>query len=300
LVAKGNPASLLVDVQDDDIQLLALLDHLAGVANFLRPRQVRDVDQTVDSRLDLDEDTEVGDVSNGASQHRARRIASGNTDPWIRLELLHAERDLLVLLVDVEDLDLHQLSQGDHLARVANVLRPAHLGDMDESLDTLLELDERAVIRDRHDLAFDDRALLIFLFDILPWVRLKLLQTQRDSLPLLVVIKNDDVELLIQLDEFGRMRDAAPGEVGDVQVPIHTAQIDEDTEIRDVLDGALEDLAGLHGRENLLPLSFELLLDERLMRDDDILVGRIELYDLELHPLFEIGIEVANGANVDL
>ena len=69
------------------------------------------------------------------------------------LELLQAERDALGLRVDLEDLALDLLADLEHLARVLDLLGPRHLADVDEALDARLELDERAVVGDRLDLA---------------------------------------------------------------------------------------------------------------------------------------------------
>jgi len=129
---------------------------------------------------------------------------------------------------------------------------------------------------------------------------LELLQTQRDTLALLVVVEDDDVELLAELHQFRRMRNATPGEVRDVQQAVDAAQVDEDAEVRDILDGAFEHLTGLHLRENLLALLLELFLEQGPVRDDDVFVGRVDLDDLELHAFADVGVEVAHGPHVDL
>ena len=67
--------------------------------------------------------------------------------------------------------------------------RPGHLGDVDQALDALLQLDEGAVVGDRDHLALDAVADLVLLVDALPRIRLELLQAERDALLLGVVIK---------------------------------------------------------------------------------------------------------------
>ncbi len=124
LVAQRNAAPVLVNVEDHDVELLPLVDHVARVANFLGPGQVRDVHEPVDARLNLDKDTEVGDVAHRAGQHRARRVAVADALPRVGLQLLHAKRDLSLFLVDVQDLDIDDLSQRDHLTGMLNVACP--------------------------------------------------------------------------------------------------------------------------------------------------------------------------------
>ncbi len=68
LEAEADALLLLVDVQHDALDLVALLEHLVGVGDLLGPGHVRDVQQAVDARLDLDERAVVGEVAD-----RARR-----------------------------------------------------------------------------------------------------------------------------------------------------------------------------------------------------------------------------------
>jgi hypothetical protein len=113
------------------------------------------VQQAVDARLDLDERAVVGEVADLALDDGARRVLLGDELPGVHLGLLHAEADLLLVLVDVEDDDFDLLAEADHLARVVDALRPRHLGDVDQALDALFELDERAVGHEVDHLALD-------------------------------------------------------------------------------------------------------------------------------------------------
>ena len=72
--------------------------------------------QAVDAFFDLDERAVVGDVADLALDHGARRVLLGHLLPGILLDLLHAEADLLLVLVDLEDLDLDLLAGCDEFA----------------------------------------------------------------------------------------------------------------------------------------------------------------------------------------
>src|SRR3954468_19655832 len=100
---------------------------------------------------------------------------------------------------------------------MTDVARPAHLADVHEAFDARLELDERAVVRDADDLARDARADRILLGDVLPRVALELLETEADTLARPVDVEHLDLELRTDGNQLGRMRDAAPRHVGDVQ-----------------------------------------------------------------------------------
>ena len=83
---------------------------------------------------------------------------SASCSQGFALDLLQAEADAVRLLVDAEHLALDLLAHGQELRGVLDLLGPGHLGDVDEPLDALLELDERAVVGEAHDLALDARA----------------------------------------------------------------------------------------------------------------------------------------------
>ena len=100
LEPQRDAAAFLVDRQHLALDLLPLLDSLAGVADLARPGHVADVQQAVDAFFDFDEGTVIGQVADGAGDQGAGRIALGNLVPRIGLGLLHAQRDFLLLLVD--------------------------------------------------------------------------------------------------------------------------------------------------------------------------------------------------------
>jgi hypothetical protein len=85
--------------------------------------------------------------------------------------------------------------------------------------------------------------------DVFPRVVLKLLlEAEGDALLLAIDVEHDDIDFLADLEHLGRMVDAAPGHVGDVQQAVHAVEVDERTEVGDVLDVPLTDVAGGHFR----------------------------------------------------
>src|SRR6476661_5522207 len=148
----------------------------------LRPAHVGDVNQAVDPWLDFDEGTEAREVADLARDARADRVAERQHHPRILLRLLHAERDLLFVRIDLEHDRFDRLADADELRRMTDVARPAHLADVHEAFDARLELDEGTVVRDADDLARDARADRILVGDVLPRIRLKLLEAEADAL----------------------------------------------------------------------------------------------------------------------
>src|SRR5262249_39722706 len=137
--------------------------------------------------------------------------------PRILLGLLHAERDLLFVRIDLEDDRLDGLADRHELRRMANVARPAHLADVNEAFDARLELDERTVVRDADHLARDARADRILVGDVLPRVALELLESEANPFSSPIDVEHLDLELRPDLYELGRMRDTAPRHVSDVE-----------------------------------------------------------------------------------
>ena len=82
--------------------------------------------------------------------------AGGDVLPGIGHELLQAERDLLVVLVEGKNLEFEFLTEGHHFARMTDAL-PGHIGDMQEAVEAA-EVNEHAVFGDVLGLALDDLA----------------------------------------------------------------------------------------------------------------------------------------------
>src|SRR6201999_136312 len=147
---------------------------LAGVHVLLGPRHFRDVDQAFDARLQFDERAVVGDVGDAAGEASAERILRLDALPRIVQQLLHAKRDAVRLVVDLDDLDLDGLADGEHLGRVIDAA-PGDIGDVQQAVDAA-EVHERTVIGDVLDHAVDDLALFEVLHQLLALLGARLLQ----------------------------------------------------------------------------------------------------------------------------
>ena len=113
---------------------------------------------------------------------------------------------------------------------------------MHETFDTLLQFDKRAVVGDRDHLAANARTGTVLLVDIRPRVRQKLLESERDAFAVPIDVQNLHVDRGADVHHLGRMPDAAPRHVGDVKQTVESTQVDERTEVSDVLDLAFPHL----------------------------------------------------------
>ena len=117
--------------------------------------------------------------------------------------------------------------------------------------------------------------------DALPRIGQQLLDAERDAVRLVVDLDDLDLDLLADGHDLGRMVDAAPGHVGDVQQAVDAAEIDERAVLGDVLDHAVDDLTLFEVGHELGALLGAALLEHGAARHDDVAAAAIHLEDLE-------------------
>ena len=130
LHAEGDAAVVGVDGEDEGVDLVAGFDQLGGVLHALGPGHLGDVDEAFDALLELDEGTVVGDGEDAAADLCADGVTLGGVEPGVGRELLEAEGDALLILVELEDLDLDFVAHVDEVAGVGEAA-PAHVGDVE-------------------------------------------------------------------------------------------------------------------------------------------------------------------------
>ena len=268
--------------------------------NTAGPTHVRNVDQSIDAGFDLHESAERGEVPHHSLDLRARRILRGQRQPRILLGLLHAERDLLFLLIDPQHDALNLVSDRHQLRRMSDIASPAHLGNVDQTLDALLQLDERAVVGDRDHAPTHPAPHRVLGGDVLPRIRHQLLEAQRDALTIPVDVEDLDLEFLSDVGDLRGVPDPAPGHVGDVEEAVHASQIDERTEIGDVLDDTLPNLADLELLFQELSLVGPLGLENHPSGNDDVPAPLVQLQDHEVVLVADQVVHVGNPAQRDL
>ena len=71
-------------------------------------------------------------------------------------------------------------------------------------------------------------------------MRSELLETESDTLLVVVEVEDNNLNLRIQLNDFFRMSNASPRQVGDVDETVNTAQVDKYTVAGDILNSTFE------------------------------------------------------------
>ncbi len=96
------------------------------------------------------------------------------------------------------------------------------------------------------------------------------------------------------------MVDPSPGNIRDIQQAVHSPEIDEGSEIGDVLDGTLKYLAFFEFRNDLLALCLKVAFNKGFVRNHCILDGFIDLHHLEFHGFTNISIEIDDRLHIYL
>src|SRR5262245_20354852 len=300
LDAKRDALLLGVDIENhgfDHVALLVVFDRLlAGPA----PIEVGKVGHAVDIALETDEQAEFGDVLDLAFDLAAGRKLLGEHHPGIVEGLLQAERDATLDRIDLKHLNGDLLGGGEDLAGMDVLLGPAHLGDVDQAFNSLLDLDEGTVIGDVGDPALDADAGRVFGGDAFPRILLELLHAEADAVGLGIDLDDLDLDLLADAEDIGGVVDTLPRDVGDVQQPVDAAQIDEGAVVGDVFHHTIHHLALDQVLNQLGALLGTGLLHHGAARHDNVAAAPVHLEDLEGLREVHQGPDVADRPDVDL
>ena len=157
-----------------------------------------------------------------------------------------------------------------------------HLGDVDEPLDAVADLDERSERYELGDTAIDELADPMAAREFLPRVLLGCFQRQADALTVEVDLEDLDLDLVADRDDRAGMIDVLPRQLRDVDEPVHATEVEESTEVDHRRDGALTILARLQVVEELFTLLALSLFEPGPAGQDDVVAVLVELDDLGL------------------
>src|SRR5688572_1846440 len=206
--------------QLDDLHLVVLahleIDLLAA-ARRLRVVEFRHVNQPLDSLVELDESAEVRHPRDLALDGAPDLVPREEVIPDVGGELLQAERQPLILGVDAEHHRLDHVALLQHLRRMLDPLAPRHVGDVNQAVDVLFDLDERAELGEVTDLALDLGAARILLRQLVPRVALDPLQPERNRPRRRIDAEHHRLDVVADVEDLRRVLHAlAPRHLGDV------------------------------------------------------------------------------------
>src|SRR5580698_8563902 len=253
LEAERNPALDRIDFEHLHFDFLRGRNDLARMHVLLGPRHFRDVDQAFDARLQFDERAVVGDVGDAAGEARIERILGLDALPRIVEQLLHAERNAVGLVVDLDDLDLHGLADGEHFGRVIDPA-PGDIGDVQQAVDAA-EVNERTVIGDVLDDAVDHLTLFEVLHQFLALLGAGLFQNRaaRHHDVAAAAIHLEDLERLRIVHQRGDIADRADVDLRARQEGDRAVEVDGEATLDLVEDDAVNLLVVVEGLLELAP-----------------------------------------------
>ena len=126
-----------------------------------------------------------------------------------------------------------------------------------------------------------------------------MLETQRYTVLFGIELEDLGSHFVAHGQHFGRVTNTAPGQIGNVQQAIDTAEVNEGTIVSDVLDDALDNSTLLQGFKQLLTIFTHVLFKNSTTRQHNVVTLAIELDDLELHGLAFERRSVLNWTGVD-
>lgn len=299
LDAEADAFTFGVDAENDGFEFIALLVLADGFFARFVPGKVGEVNKTVDSAWEADEYAEVGDGLDLAGDLVALLMGLSELFPWVDLALLHAEADAAAFFVDFENHDFDFIAELNNLARVDVLVGPVHFGNVDEAFDSGFDFNEGTVVGDVGDLAEEAGALRVAAGDSDPWVFTELLQAEGDAVLFLIELENLGGEFLADGNDFGRMANAAPCEVGDVEKAVDAAEVNECTVVGDVLNDTLDDGTFLEGFKELGAFFAHRSFNNSTAGNDDVVALAVELDDLEFEGVAFVWGRVLDRTGVD-
>ena len=171
-----------IDGQHLRLNHLSFAQDFGGVIQPAVSDNLADVDHALNALGDLHEGAEGHELGDWAGNLRTDGELRGHFGPGVGEGLLEAERDAALLRMNVENHGVNALTGLEDVGCDANFLAPGHLGDMDEALDSGLNLNEGAEVGNARDHAADALAGGEARRDGLPWFGLKLLEAERNLL----------------------------------------------------------------------------------------------------------------------
>src|SRR3989442_1854635 len=163
---------------------------------------------------------------------------------------------------------------------------------MEESFDAVADLEEGAVLLDLRDLPLDDGAGWESLFDVVPGILAQLAEAERDARCLRVELDDLDAHILSHLEHIADVGHTVPGELGDMDEAIRSAQVDERAVGRQSGHLAVDLVADLQLFEELAPLAGPVFVEGGLLADDQPVAVAVDLEDLDADALADQLLEV--------
>ena len=157
----------------------------------------------------------------------------------------------------------------------------SNLRNVDQAVNARYDLSECAERHELEDLNLSNRADVVLGLEYVPRIVLLALVAEGDLLVFLIQTDNEYLYLVANRNDLGRVLDAAPGQLGDVNHAVHAADVYECAVGSQGLNGAVVLVADLDGVPDLLSSSLASLLLDLTDRTNNALALTVDLGDIE-------------------
>ena len=155
------------------------------------------------------------------------------------------------------------------------------LRNVDQAVNARYDLSECAERHELEDLNLSNRADVVLGLEYVPRIVLLALVAEGDLLVFLIQTDNEYLYLVANRNDLGRVLDAAPGQLGDVNHAVHAADVYECAVGSQGLNGAVVLVADFDGVPDLLSSSLASLPLDLTDRTDNALALTVDLSDIE-------------------
>ena len=190
------------------------------------------------------------------------------------------QRYLLLLVVDVDDLSLDNLANLQLVLRLCDAVI-SDLRNVDQAVNARYDLSECAERHELEDLNLSNRADVVLGLEYVPRIVLLALVAEGDLLVFLIQTDNEYLYLVANRNDLGRVLDAAPGQLRDVNHAVYAADVYECAVGSQGLNGAVVLVADLDGVPDLLSSSLASLPLDLTDRTNNALALTVDLGDIE-------------------
>src|SRR5699024_4279462 len=192
------------------------------------------------------------------------------------LQNFHAQRNLLLLLVEINNFRSDVLTNLEYVCRFLHMLS-GNLGYMQQSVNTRLQFYESTEISHTCNGSLYNISHCVFLSSVQPWILLREFHGQSDLVT--VDVFDQNFYVIANFEDFLRIFHTSPGHLRNMKQSVCAAQIDKCAEIGYVLDNTLYCVSHSDACKQLF-LHFLLLFYNQLFSvADDSSSSRIELSD---------------------
>ena len=185
--------------------------------------------KAIDAFFELNKNSEVGEVANFCGVLRTYRILSLNVLPGIVLELLDAKRHLALVAVEGEDGGFYLVAYFEEVLSRTKVLAPRHFAYVNQTFYSRSDFNESSVVGHHDYFTFHYIANLELAVEGIPWMGLKLFQTEGNAFLLFIEVENNDIEFLSKLYDIVGIVHTTPAQVCDMYEAVYAAEVDKYT-----------------------------------------------------------------------